>query len=265
LEKHFISDYMRKTTTYILLLFALNFSIKAQTDSNFERFKGVVLSEHSAYFSSVSLIPNNIPQLDATTTYTALTVAGKKNLLNQITNKWPSTIIIVNTGVKKEMWKKADKGNSAILIDEWLVDITKPLDKNLQFNRYYFSLGYQNATSGGKTAHKYGYFRLGGFLILNRLDLSSSLSFLSIPVTTTKNDLSTNISLMARVHFPIPKYNLSPNIGFEFFVGGNDYTQHALNLGISYFVGFGSIDLGFRIAEIPSLMGGITVSPAIGK
>jgi hypothetical protein len=256
---------MSKKVVFAIFIFCFGTMLHAQTGNSFESFKSRILIEQSIYFSNVTLIQNDIPELYATASYISKSSAQKRIIMKQVAQYWPTSVIIVNAGVKKEMWKKADKGNAAVLIDEWTTDLSNPLKAAKQYNRFYFSLGYQNAMSGGESVNKYGYFRFGGFLILNRVDLSSSLSFMAIPVTAAKNDLSTNISLMGRVHFPIKKYNLSPNVGFEMFVGGNDYSQYALNLGVSWFVGFGSIDLGFRISEISSLMGGVTLSPKLTK
>ena len=73
-----------------------------------------------------------------------------------------------------------------------------------------------------------------------------------------------NFGLMSRVHFPIKKLGISPNIGGEMTFapyGTSKAISGALVVGISWFVGFGSLDIGFKMGNEIISMGGVTVSP----
>jgi hypothetical protein len=101
---------------------------------------------------------------------------------------------------------------------------------------------------------------------MNRWDLATTLSAgLSGNVEDTGTGWA-NVGLMSRVHFPIKKLGISPNIGGEISMaslGGTQTTNMSLLLGISWFVGFGSLDIGIRIGNEVSTVGGLTIAPRI--
>jgi hypothetical protein len=72
---------------------------------------------------------------------------------------------------------------------------------------------------------------------------------------------------MTRVHFPIKKYGISPNIGGELTLASFGETSPAftpsLVLGLSWFVGFGRLDIGIKIGDITSGIGGYSMYPGL--
>jgi hypothetical protein len=70
---------------------------------------------------------------------------------------------------------------------------------------------------------------------------------------------------MSRVHFPIRKIALSPNIGVEVTKSVYGDTPSEVNanlvLGFRWFIGFGNIDIGVKLGDVSSGMGGVTIVP----
>jgi hypothetical protein len=71
----------------------------------------------------------------------------------------------------------------------------------------------------------------------------------------------------------ISKYNISPNVGGELSLVSISDSQNASNqsinksilLGISWFVGFGSVDIGIRTGDEVATMVGFTFFPNFQK
>lgn len=74
---------------------------------------------------------------------------------------------------------------------------------------------------------------------------------------------------MSRVHFPIKKLGIVPNIGGELSFskyGDADGTNAAYLVGgFSWFVGVGSLDIGVMIGEFTTGMFGFTIYPGSRK
>ncbi len=82
------------------------------------------------------------------------------------------------------------------------------------------------------------------------------------------NDFITG--LMSKFYFPIRKLNLSPNVGFDlqgYVLTSPESTSQSVTrsllAGISWYVGSGSIDLGFRINKQVSASLGYTFIPRL--
>jgi hypothetical protein len=78
---------------------------------------------------------------------------------------------------------------------------------------------------------------------------------------------------MSKVYFPIRKLHISPNIGFDLqsvsynTVEGSstNSVSRSLLVGISWFVGQGSLDFGVRISKEVNATIGYTLIPRFGK
>jgi len=77
--------------------------------------------------------------------------------------------------------------------------------------------------------------------------------------------LQTSIGVMTKVYYPITKYNFSPFAGAEaavsFVKGAKATFTPSFLVGMSWFVGSGSLDVGVRAGSSTSLMVGFTVIP----
>ena len=112
--------------------------------------------------------------------------------------------------------------------------------------------------------------RLGFFLLLNRWDLAATYSANFIG-NDSSSDITgqSNVGLMSKVYFPIKKYNISPNVGGELslasYTDAQKVTTQSINesvlIGISWYVGFGSLDIGFRAGKEVTTMVGFTIFP----
>ena len=79
---------------------------------------------------------------------------------------------------------------------------------------------------------------------------------------------------MSKVYFPVRKYNISPYVGLgisyavtydENWTLTTSSWNIPLYLGISWYVGPGSLDLGFQISDNTAFMVGYTFSPSALK
>lgn len=258
-----------------IILFALLFSSQqtySQVSKKLELFKEKVLQEYSMYFNKAELTENGLLNLSAVDKYVLLSADGKKTIMLNIGKTWLDSLILVHNGSKRELWGWNNETGIAKLLDEW--DLNSPhLAKTLLekpqttvFHPWFIYVGGQLGGDNQKNINLSLNTRLGFFLLLNRWDLATTLS---TGLTGNLNSTSpawVNVGLMTRVHFPIKKMGISPNIGGEISWASFNGTQSinkSLLIGISWFIGFGSLDIGVRIGNEVSTMGGITVSPKI--
>jgi hypothetical protein len=109
--------------------------------------------------------------------------------------------------------------------------------------------------------------RVGFFLLKDAWDLAATFSeLLSGNIENDEISLQTSIGIMSKVYYPIKKYSISPFIGGEAAIqlvkdGDPSFTFSPL-LGLSWYVGLGSLDLGVRVTGgKPSMMVGFTLVP----
>lgn len=258
-----------------IILFALLLGSQqtySQVSKKLESFKEKVLPEYSMYFNQAELTENGQLNLSAFNKYILLSSDGKKAIMVNISKTWRDSLVLVHYGSKRELWGWSAETGNAKLLDEWDLNapqLPKPLLAKPQitvFHPWFFYVGGQLGGDNQKNINLLFNTRLGFFLLLDRWDFATTLS---AGLTGNLNSTSTalvNVGLMSRVHFPIKKYGISPNIGGEISLasfGGTQSTNKSLLLGISWFVGFGSLDIGIRIGNEVSAMGGLTVSPKI--
>ncbi|MFH1320094.1 MAG: hypothetical protein ABII90_05500 [Bacteroidota bacterium] len=258
----------------LTILFALLFGSQqtyAQVSKKLESFREKVLPEYSIYFNQVELTENGQLNLSAVDKYIGLSADGKKAIMVNITKAWQETLVLVNYGSKRELWGWIAETGSAKLLDEWdfnapqLVKMPTAIPQKMNLHPWFFYVGGQLGGDNQKNINLSFNTRFGFFLLINRLDFATTLS---AGVTGNVNNTITmwsNFGLMSRVHFPIKKYGISPNIGGEITTSSFGKTQPtvsgALVLGISWFVGFGSLDIGIKIGNVVTGMGGYTMVP----
>ena len=265
-----------KKLIFILIIFLGHKFTFGQDTTKLKGFKGIILPEFSANFKQADLSDNGKLVLSATDKYVNLNIQDKKLLILSIMNLWQDSLIIVSYSSKKELWGLDTLKGNVRLYDTW--DLSSyPL--NLQPSRiitershpWFLYVGGQLGGDNQKNINFAFNGRFGFFLLLNRWDLATSLSVgITDNTAATANgyDASStwsSLGLMSRVHFPIRKIGLSPNVGLEISksVYGNQSSDALVHfiLGIRWYVGFGSLDIGIKLGDESSGMCGVTIIP----
>ena len=232
----------------------------AQSENGFDSFKKDILSQFGTYFENVEISGDGNINLYATAAYNSLLPVKKNTIIETILSKSTNNFVIVQYQYKRELWKKEPKNNMVNLIDIWDMNsimrtsnVKAPQKTNSHPWFFYLGAGGGGILSSGSNSETQGdnlnlTSRLGFFLLKNRWDLALSYSCLF----TDYSDASTytmTIGLMTKVYFPIRKFNISPYIGVgvsDISTASSDSYDTPVYLGISWFVGHGSLDLGFQ-------------------
>lgn len=260
-----------------IILFALLLGLQqtnAQATKKLESFKEEVLPEYSIYFNQAELTDNGQLNLSAADKYIVLSSDAKKAIMVIITKSWGESLVLVHYGSKSELWGwNAQTGNTNML-DEWDLNVQRLMNTlaakaNMPvYHPWFVYIGGQFGGDNQKNINLSLNTRVGFYLLMNRWDFATTISAgLSGNVDDTGTGWA-NLGLMSRVHFPIRKLGLSPNIGGEFSLasfGGAQSNSKSLLIGISWFVGFGSLDIGFKFGNEISTLGGLTIAPGVKK
>lgn len=229
----------------------------AQNNSEFDVFKKNILSLFDAYFENVEMSGEGKINLYATATYHLLPTLTKNTVIETVLSKSTANLAIVNYQYKSELWKKEPKNNRIDLIDTWdMNSITQTSHTNApqktNAHPWFFYLGAGGTFTDETDDNSSVYFssRLGFFLLKNRWDLATTYTFSNTDNGDTSSSIS-NIGLMTKAYFPIKKINISPYIGtgISYIISdnfSNDTYEIPLYLGISWYVGFGNLDVGFQ-------------------
>lgn len=246
----------------------------AQSSVKLESFRDKVLPQYSTFFNQALLTENGRLNLTAVDKYILLPADSKKGVMLNITNAWRDSLVVVHYGSKSELWGW-NTSTGARLLDEWdsalppaaYLPAAKAPDMIL--HPWFVYLGGQLMFDSQKNINISLNTRLGFFLLLNRWDLATTLSAGLSGNADAAGTPYSNIGVMSRVHFPIKKSGISPNIGGEISLASFGDTQPAftpsLVLGISWFVGFGRLDIGIKIGDITSGTGGYSMYPGMKR
>jgi hypothetical protein len=266
---------MRKVYIILFTLLLVIQQINAQDSKKLESFRVKVLPGNSLYFDKADVTENGQLSLSALNKFIVLTDEEKKAIMANITKTWGNALVLVNYGSGKELWSWNPETGNARLLDEW--DLNSPrLANALQVkpqrpvnHPWFIYFGGQLGGNNQKNITLALNTQVGFYLLLNRWDFAATLyAGRSGSVEATTSTGFANVGLMSRLHFPIKKLGISPNIGGEITLASLDKTQStskSLLLGISWFVGIGSIDIGVRLGNGVSTVGGLTISPGIKK
>lgn len=245
----------------------------AQASNKLDSFRDKVLPQYNTYFNQAEVAENGQLNLSALDNYVLLPAASKKAVMLTITTAWQDSLVIVRYGSKRELWGWNARTAETKLLDEW--DMAIPLaikmpDANIQKtvnHPWFLYLGGQIIGDNQKNINISFNSRLGFFLLLNRWDFATTLSAGMSGNVDAEGTPWTNIGVMSRVHFPLKKYGFSPNIGAEITVASFGETEAtfvpSLVVGFSWFVGIGRIDIGVKIGDVTSGMGGYTMYPGM--
>lgn len=272
---------------FYILLFALLPGIQliqAQNTKIPESFREGALKEYRMFFSRADLTENGHLSLSANENYFLLAHAAKTEIMENITFSWQESLVLVHHGSKNELWGRTPDTGKTNLVDTWDLNGPPPLPTQIseqttepqRFAKHpwFFYIGEQLMYDSNQNMNFSLNTRVGFFLLLNKWDLAATYS-----ANFSGNEASDNITgrsavgLMSKVYFPIKKYNISPNLGGELSMVSISDSQNASSqsvstsflLGISWYVGLGSVDIGIRTGDEVSTMVGFTFFPNFQK
>ncbi len=253
--------------------------IQAQVSGKLGSFKEKVLPRYSMYFDQAEITDNGHLNLSATVKYVVLLPGEKKAMMNSIIAAWKESLILVHYDSKRELWGLSSEAGSGKMLDKWDLNAKQIEDPSTEkagkttSHPWFLYLGGQGLMDSNSNINLSFNTRLGFFLLLNKWDLAATYSInMSGNTKNTDNKSNTsqsNIGLASKIYFPIKQYRISPNIGAEISLaspGNNTQTiNESLLFGINWYVGMGSLDLGFRAGNEFTIMIGYTFMPKFKK
>jgi len=248
---------------------------QAQGTGNVELFNANTLPKYSMYFSQAGLTEYGQLKLTAIAAYEQLKADEKKAMMSNIAGNWRDSVVMVTYGTKTELWGWSAASGNTWLLDEWDKAALQPAapaglkPQKMVMHPWFFYLGYQLMGDSQKTINFSFNSRIGFYLLMNRWDFAVTWSLGLSGNADSEADPTpySTFGAMSRVHFPIKNTGFSPNVGFEYswsaFGSTSSTASPSLVLGVSYFVGIGRIDVGFKIGNSTSGMGGYTMYPGM--
>ena len=262
---------------FFIILFALWLGSQqsySQISNKLESFKEKVLPEYHMFFSQADLEHGKLSLL-AVDKFMTLTPDVKKTIIINIFNAWQDSLIIIHYDSKRELWGWNVKTGNAKLLDTWDLNAPQMVKSDISqlqktaLHPWFFYIGEMFSLDSEGNINLTFNTRLGFFLLLNKWDFAVSYSYSNISNTHYEGSSSQkNVGIMSTVHFPITKYAINPYIGGALSVaslGKNTSTNASLVMGVSWFLGFGSLDIGFNIGDGVTALGGYTVCPKLNN
>ncbi|MDP3431663.1 MAG: hypothetical protein Q8T04_01680 [Bacteroidota bacterium] len=272
---------------FYILLFALllgNPVTQAQNTKKLESFREGALKEYRMFFSQAELTETGQLSLSANENYFLLATAEKTKIMENLTSSWPESLVLVHYGSKNELWVRTLDTGKTNLVDSWDLNgstpmLTQPLTQTAEPQKFvkhpwFFYIGEQMMYDSDHNINFSLNTRVGFFLLLNKWDLAATYSA-NFSGNEASDDITgrSAVGLMSKVYFPIKKYNISPNVGGELSMVSTSDSQNATTqsinksilFGISWFIGFGSVDIGIRTGDEVATMVGFTFFPNFPK
>jgi hypothetical protein len=201
--------------------------------------------------------------------------------MDNLMKKWQESLVLVQYETKSELWGLNSDNGKAIHIDTWDLNATKPNGPSLVtasrtgLHPFFVYFGGQGVLDSEHNLNFAINTRVGFFLLKDRWDLAWTFSGGILGNIDNTDAMSNQLStgLMSKVYFPIRKLNISPNAGFDLQstaysdAEGSTTTSanRALLMGISWYVGHGSLDFGVRIGKEVTASIGYTIMPRFDK
>lgn len=241
-----------------------------------EAFRRDVLPAYSTYFAASGLTQGDQLKLDGLESYTRMSGNDRKAVMDNLTESWQESLVIVQCGSVKELWGYDSNSREAVLIDSWDTD-PKPVTvgtpeplSNTELHPWFFYIGSAQRIDSEKNINGALSARAGVFLLMDKWDIAATFSEqISGNFESEDVSLQTSIGVMTKVYYPITKYNFSPFAGAEaavsFMKGSKASFSPSFLVGMSWFVGSGSLDVGIRAGSSTSLMVGFTIIPKYRK
>jgi len=261
-----------KRLLYILIVLLGVHRTYAQVVRSVESFREKVLPGYTIYFDQADLTESGHLNLSAVDKYTALITDDKKVILVKIAREWQDSLILVHYGTKKEIWGWVTGEESFKLLDTFALNaatIKKPETEFARPHPWFVYFGGQFNLDNQKNINIALNGRFGFYLLLNRWDLASTFSAGAAGNIHGKGTPWANLGLMSRVHFPIKKIGLVPDVGAElsYAIFGNDSKTFsgAFVVGASWYIGIGNISVSMNIWKTVSGSIGLTIFPKLKK
>jgi len=266
---------MKQMKQIYLLLFLLILGTQytlAQDSKKMEIFLGKVLTEYSLYFDKAEFTEKGQLSISGLDTYFMLPLENKAKIMEDIISNWQESLVVIHGETQNELWGRNSQNGKAHLVDQWGLNPTpisaEPISEQQRFSKHpwFFYIGEQGMGDSNDNISFALNTRIGFFLLLNRWDLAATYS-MNFMGTAGSEDIAgqMNAGLMSKVYFPIKKLNISPNVGggisWNYFSDAQNITSQStsksLIFGISWFIGFGSLDIGIQTAkkEVTSMVG----------
>jgi hypothetical protein len=268
----------------ILLLLLMGLSqIYAQGPSEkIASFREVVLPQYNVYFTNAELTESGQLMLYAGEKYNLLSKVWKKAVMDNLIKTWQESLVLVQYNTKRELWGWNSETGKALFLDGWDINpkaatktATTVISKTA-LHPFFVYIGGQGQLDKNHEANAAFNSRVGFFLLRNRWDLAWTFSGGLMGNIDSEAAMTDQFStgLMSKVYFPIKNLNISPNVGLDISSTvysssesvGNTYNRSAsLLAGISWYIGHGSLDVGFRIGKEFTTMIGYTYIPRFDK
>jgi hypothetical protein len=244
-------------------------------------FREVVLPKYNVYFANAELTEKGQLSLSAVEKYSLLSPTWKKAVMDNLIKTWQESLVMVQYESKRELWGWDSETGKALLLDVWDINATATTKAPMTtitktaLHPWFVYFGGQGQLDKNHETNLAINTRIGFFLLRNRWDFAWTFSgglFGNIDGEALTNQFSTG--LMSKVYFPIKKLNISPNAGID--VASTSYSSSetvgttynrslSLLAGISWYVGHGSMDVGFRIGKEFTATVGYTLIPKFNK
>ena len=271
---------MKKYIIIINLLLGINCWAQTYNKSDFP--KEEFLSKFGVYFEDIELNETGTILLKAKEnssiikdTYSSLTEEDKMSVIESVMSKAHCSLAIVEYKYERELWSKDANSNTVTLLDKWDLntlytpETTLKTLKKIDAHPFFQYYGLNGSFSKDQTNLYYS-SHYGFFLLKDRWDFAFTYG---IGVSGNGESSSSNYQagLMSKVYFPMRKYNIAPyaGLGISYAVTydeNGDLINSSWNvplyLGVSWYVGPGSLDLGFEISKNTTFMIGYTFSPS---
>ena len=259
----------------LIIAFALLFGyqqVAAQDSTKLKSFREQLLPQYTVYFTSADLTERGLLELSAVDKYIGLSANDKKAIMTTITTAWREPLVLVRYGSRTELWGwNGETGNTELLY-EW--------DQNPSYSvkisdmpprlPWFFYVGDQLGIGNGIINLSIN-TRVGCFLLENKWDGAVTFSYGFMALTgdaSSKPSNSLSFGIMGRRHFLIQDSKFTPNLGGQLMYTSSEGSSSATLsgvVGISWFVGIGSVDFDLTIGDKVTGMIGFTVAPNTTK
>ncbi|MDX9772074.1 MAG: hypothetical protein RBT02_01485 [Bacteroidales bacterium] len=236
------------------------------------QFRTDMMPKYGTYFTSADLDDGDRLILKAGIPYSNLADDDKQSIMEVLLRSWQEPLVIVICETRRELWGWDSQVRSASLIDLWDLNPepvaveTSTEPSAVARHPWFFYVGSAQQIDSDKNINAALSGRVGVFLLRNKWDMALTLSE-AVAGNLESEDLSitTSAGVMSKIYFPIRKYNIGPNAGAEVAVtipsGGKATFTPSFLVGLSWYVGIGSMDVGLRVGSNTMMMLGYTVIP----
>jgi hypothetical protein len=263
---------MKKGLFILWLVIICCYRLHAQVATTVESFREKVLPLHAQHFTHADMTENGQLLLEATAKYAGLGGDAKNAVMTKVLPAWKDSVMVVHYGSVREIWGWSSASGNFLLLDAYDLNAARKVQTGVFQTRPYPIFIYIGGQIGGDTQKNINISlnaRFGFYLLFERWDMAATLSAGRSGNIEYSSTGWANVGLMSRVHFPIKKIGLSPNIGAQLNYGVYGQTSStftgALMIGCSWFVGIGSLNIGFQFGNEVSGSIGYSMFPGMMK